>query len=91
MPHRRGQGGGGNRRQLGQWPGGPLAGEVIVVVELPDQDVDLLERFLIRRQTRQALPHAGDRRFETELGVLDAELGPQLERLAKKLREALSR
>ena len=33
----------------------------------------------------------GNLRFETELGVLDAALGPQLERLADKLREALSR
>ena len=31
----------------------------------------------------------GDLRLETEIGVLDAALAPQLERLAKKLRESL--
>jgi flagellar assembly protein FliH len=31
----------------------------------------------------------GNLRFDTELGTLDAELGPQLERLAKKLRPSL--
>jgi flagellar biosynthesis/type III secretory pathway protein FliH len=33
----------------------------------------------------------GDLRLETEIGVLDASLAPGLERLAKKLREALNR
>lgn len=33
----------------------------------------------------------GDLRLETEIGVLDAALAPGLERLAKKLREALNR
>lgn len=32
----------------------------------------------------------GDLRIETEIGVLDAELSPQLERLSLKLRESLS-
>jgi len=33
----------------------------------------------------------GNLRLETEIGVLDAALGPQLDRLAKKLRESMSR
>jgi len=33
----------------------------------------------------------GDLRLETEIGVLDAALAPSLERLAKKLREAMNR
>jgi flagellar biosynthesis/type III secretory pathway protein FliH len=33
----------------------------------------------------------GDLRLETEIGVLDAQLAPQLDRLAQKLRESLRR
>ena len=52
-----------------------------------------LERLKLAQRVVEVVPAAelgrGDLRAETEIGVLDAQLAPQLERLAEKLREAL--
>jgi flagellar biosynthesis/type III secretory pathway protein FliH len=61
----------------------------------PD-DVPLLERALARQELAPVVLVAdpgrarGSVRLDTELGSLDAELAPQLDRLAQKLREALA-
>jgi flagellar biosynthesis/type III secretory pathway protein FliH len=61
----------------------------------PD-DVPLLERALASREltppahvVADPSRRRGSVRLDTELGTLDAELAPQLDRLAEKLREAL--
>ena len=69
----------------------------ILVVAHPE-DAKLLEHSLpalgLDPAAVQVRPDAartrGNLRIETEIGVLDAELAPQLERLALKLRESLS-
>ena len=62
------------------------------------EDVPLLERALDAGELSPPLLVVVDRerrrgslRLETDLGTLDAELAPELERLATKLREALAR
>jgi flagellar biosynthesis/type III secretory pathway protein FliH len=61
------------------------------------EDVPLLTKELALasvEQTVRIVPdpgrNRGSLRFDTELGNLDAELGPQLDRLAKKLRASIS-
>ncbi len=69
----------------------------IVVVAHPD-DAALLANSLpalgLDPHTAQVRPDSararGNLRIETEIGVLDAELSPQLERLSLKLRESLA-
>ena len=63
----------------------------------PD-DVPLLERALAAHEATPPVlvvvdtaRQRGSLRLETDLGTLDAELAPQLDRLADKLREALKR
>jgi len=60
------------------------------------EDVPILEKELElagAEQTARIVPdparNRGSLRFDTDLGSLDAELGPQLDRLAKKLRASL--
>lgn len=68
----------------------------VKIVAHPD-DLALLEReasaLRLESSATRFEPDAkrarGNLRIETEVGVLDAELGPQLERLALKLREAI--
>jgi len=67
----------------------------VTLVAHPD-DVPLLERAFASQELTppvlvvvDATRKRGNLRLETELGTLDAELSPQLERLAEKLREAL--
>lgn len=59
-------------------------------------DVPLLERALgsgrvghVAQITADAARTRGSLRFETEIGSLDADVAPQLDRLAERLREAL--
>jgi flagellar assembly protein FliH len=69
----------------------------ITVVAHPD-DAQILEHSLpalgldpsVARVRADASRARGNLRIETEIGVLDAELAPQLERLALKLRESLA-
>ncbi len=68
-----------------------------IVIEAHPSDARLLEQSLasLSLQAGTLQVHAdserprGDLRIVTELGVLDAALGPQLERLTSKLRESL--
>jgi len=69
----------------------------ITIAAHPD-DVPLLERALDAGELTPPLLVVVDRerrrgslRLETDIGTLDAELAPELERLATKLREALAR
>jgi len=68
----------------------------ITIAAHPD-DVPLLERALAQGELDAPLLVVVDRerrrgslRLETDIGTLDAELAPELERLAKKLRETLA-
>jgi flagellar assembly protein FliH len=69
----------------------------IAIVAHPD-DAALLERTLAdlglepgARVIADASRERGSLRVETDLGVLDAEIAPQLDRLARRLRESLGR
>jgi flagellar assembly protein FliH/type III secretion protein L len=69
----------------------------ISIVAHPE-DVPLLEQALAERRLAPPLSVVADRarergnlRFETDIGTLDAELAPELDRLAEKLREVLAR
>ena len=69
----------------------------VTIAAHPD-DVPLLERALAERQLAPPLAFVADRararghlRLETDIGSLDAELGPELDRLTEKLREVLAR
>jgi flagellar biosynthesis/type III secretory pathway protein FliH len=68
----------------------------ITLAAHPD-DVPLLERALAAQELTPPVlvvvdpnRRRGNLRLETDLGTLDAELAPQLDRLAEKLREALA-
>jgi flagellar biosynthesis/type III secretory pathway protein FliH len=68
----------------------------ITLAAHPD-DVPLLERALAAQDVTPPVlvvvdpnRRRGNLRLETDLGTLDAELAPQLDRLAEKLREALA-
>lgn len=69
----------------------------LTIAAHPD-DVPLLERALAAGELSPPLLVVVDRerrrgslRLDTDIGTLDAELAPELERLAEKLREALAR
>jgi flagellar biosynthesis/type III secretory pathway protein FliH len=68
----------------------------ITIVAHPD-DVEALESALldgrrehVTRVVSDASRSRGQLRFETDIGVLDADIAPQLDRLAERLREALA-
>jgi flagellar assembly protein FliH/type III secretion protein L len=80
------------RRALGEARGA----QSLTLAAHPD-DVPLLERALASQDLTPPVlvvvdpnRRRGNLRLETELGTLDAELAPQLDRLAEKLREALA-
>lgn len=69
-----------------------------ITIAAHPEDVPLLERALDAGELSAPLLVVVDRerrrgslRLETDIGTLDAELAPELERLAHKLREALAR
>jgi len=69
-----------------------------VTIAAHPADVPLLEQALAERKLAPPLTLVADRsrarghlRLETDIGTLDAELGPELDRLAEKLHEVLAR
>jgi flagellar assembly protein FliH/type III secretion protein L len=68
-----------------------------VTIAAHPEDVPLLEHALAERKLAPPLTVVADRararghlRLETDIGTLDAELAPELDRLTEKLREALA-